>query len=183
MQINPLSLTAMGVSPRNFFFKKQHIMQIQIFTIPIYDNGDMMEEMNKFLRAHKVLELKEHFQAMPQGGAWCFCIKYLATTPRNVSNKIPSSANQEKKDYKKELDEATFNKFSILRAGRKELSAKEALPPFALFLDTELVEIAKLEEMSLSNIGKIKGIGKQKIERFVPNLLAYYQKHTKDEAS
>jgi len=34
-------------------------MQIKIFTIPISDNGSTIEEMNRFLRGNKVLEVEK----------------------------------------------------------------------------------------------------------------------------
>ena len=36
-------------------------MQIQIFTIPIYDGGDALNEVNKFLRSHRVAEIQKSF--------------------------------------------------------------------------------------------------------------------------
>jgi len=33
-------------------------MQIKLFTIPITDSGAFLEEMNRFLRANKVLEVE-----------------------------------------------------------------------------------------------------------------------------
>jgi len=32
-------------------------MQFRIFSVPVTDNGSIVEEMNRFLRAHKVLEV------------------------------------------------------------------------------------------------------------------------------
>jgi hypothetical protein len=37
-------------------------MQFKIFTIPVADDGSATEEMNRFLRGHKVLEV-EHWLA------------------------------------------------------------------------------------------------------------------------
>ena len=34
-------------------------MQFKIFTIPVVDNGTAIEEMNRFLRSHKVLEAEQ----------------------------------------------------------------------------------------------------------------------------
>ena len=33
-----------------FFFEKQHIMLIKLFTIPVGDSGGALQEMNAFLR-------------------------------------------------------------------------------------------------------------------------------------
>ena len=47
-------------------------MQIRIFQIMTGDDGRLQEDMNKFLRGHRVLDIKEHFQ----DGCWHFCVKY-----------------------------------------------------------------------------------------------------------
>ncbi len=35
-------------------------MQIKLFTIPINNVDDYNEEMNKFLRSHKIVEIEKH---------------------------------------------------------------------------------------------------------------------------
>ena len=52
-------------------------MQIKIFSIPIADSGVMQEEMNKFLRGHKVLEVQQELISTERGGIWCFCVRYI----------------------------------------------------------------------------------------------------------
>jgi hypothetical protein len=33
-------------------------MQFQLFTVPITDDGSALEELNRFLRGHKILEVE-----------------------------------------------------------------------------------------------------------------------------
>ena len=114
-------------------------MQFQIFTIPVADDGSAMEEMNRFLRSHKVLETEQQLLSTKNGAQWHFCIKYLANAqpdnkPQNIS----------KIDYKEVLDEKTFAVFSVLREVRK----------------------AALDQILPNTIKKVKGIGDKKTERF-----------------
>jgi len=36
-------------------------MQIQVFKIPVESNSSMMEEMNKFLRGNKIVDVAQEF--------------------------------------------------------------------------------------------------------------------------
>jgi superfamily II DNA helicase RecQ len=122
-------------------------MQIKIFTIPITDNGIVQEEMNKFLRGHKVLEVTQEFYQSQSGAAWCFSVKYIETPASYAQN-----TRKAKIDYRDELDEATFNIFAKLRQNRKTIAEENGIPAYAVFTDAELAEIAKLSEITAAKI-------------------------------
>ncbi|MCF8216106.1 MAG: HRDC domain-containing protein [Chlorobium sp.] len=135
-------------------------MQIQLFAIPIGDNGAALQEMNTFLKAHKILEIQQKLISNDNGANWCFCVRYVEQAFKAASE------SKAKIDYRQVLDEQTFRKFSHLRAIRKKVSATEGLSAFIVFTDEELAELAKLEEITIKSMLGIKGIGEKKIERF-----------------
>jgi len=122
-------------------------MQIKLFTIPIGDSGTALEEMNKFLRGNKILEVQNQLISNENGAYWCFCVRYiekaLGTKSEFATKKI---------DYKQVLDEATFGKFSKLREIRKKVAATEGIPAFAIFTDEELAGLAKLQEITVKTM-------------------------------
>ncbi len=59
-------------------------MQIKLFTISILDNDLGNEALNKFLRSHKILDIKQDFYAGQNGAYWCFTIKYINSKERDV---------------------------------------------------------------------------------------------------
>jgi len=140
-------------------------MQIKLFTIPIGDSGTALEEMNRFLRGNKILEVQNQLISNENGAYWCFCVRYLEKA--FVSTDEPKG----KVDYKQVLDEATFKKFSKLREIRKKVAADEGLPAFAVFTDEELAGLAKLEAISQKNMLSVKGIGDKKVERFAKHFI------------
>lgn len=143
-------------------------MQFKTFTIPIGDSGAATEELNRFLRGQKVLEVEKHFMHNDQGATWCFCVKYIET---NTTTTATNSTNT-KPDYKMLLDETAFAVFSKLRESRKKIAVEEALPAFAIFTDEELSNIAQLKPPSPTAMRGIKGIGEKKVERYAERLLA-----------
>lgn len=135
-------------------------MQIKLFTIPIGDNGTALEEMNRFLRTNKILEVQNQLISNENGAYWCFCVRYI----EKAFN--PATDHPAKVDYKQVLDEATFKRFSRLREIRKKIAADESIPAYAVFTDEELAGLAKLDAVTPQSMLSVKGIGDKKVERF-----------------
>ncbi len=135
-------------------------MQIKLFTIPIGDSGVAIEEMNRFLRANKILEVHDQLVSNENGAYWCFCVRYIERTINSVSN------DKRKVDYRKVLDDETFKKFSRLREIRKKVAADDGIPAFAVFTDEELAGLASLDTITEKGMLSVKGIGDKKVERF-----------------
>ncbi|MEI6638864.1 MAG: HRDC domain-containing protein [Chlorobium sp.] len=137
-------------------------MQIKLFTIPVGDSGAAEQELNTFLKANKVLEVENRLISNKNSACWCFCVRYAESSLPN-----PSGADHKTRpDYRKVLDEPTFNKFSALREKRKKAAIDEGVSAFIIFTDEELAALAKLDEVTEKNMLAIKGIGEKKVERF-----------------
>lgn len=138
-------------------------MQIQIFSIPMLGGEDELNELNHFLRAHRVADIRKEFVQKGDMCYWTFCITHLDT----VAIKTPEPEQRKGKiDYREVLEEHIFARFCEMRKIRKEIAEKEAIPPFAVFTDAELSEIAKQENPSLQSLKTIHGIGAKKIEKY-----------------
>lgn len=143
-------------------------MQIKVFTIPLFDNTAITEEMNSFLRCHKVLTVDRQQVTLGEQAFWTFCVTYLPQTTYENGNKT------DKVDFKEILDTPTFEVFSKLRTIRKKLADQDAVPAFAVFTDAELAEIAKLETIDAKNMLTIKGIGQKKVEKYGTQMSEQY---------
>jgi superfamily II DNA helicase RecQ len=135
-------------------------MQIRIFTIPILGGELVSEEMNVFLRSKKVLQVKEKLiNNEAEGVFWCFCVRYVDDVAATEREKI-------KVDYREVLDEASFKRFSAFREIRKKVAQEDVVPPYAVFTDGELAELAKMETVTTESIKSVKGIGDKKLEKY-----------------
>jgi len=140
-------------------------MQIKIFTIPIMGGELLTDEMNVFLRAKKVLRVKEHLVNHDSEGVyWCYSVRYVDDVTAAERDKV-------KVDFREVLDETTFKRFSALRVIRKRVAQEDAVPPFAVFTDLELAELAKVEILTPEVIKGIKGIGEKKVEKYAHHFL------------
>ena len=139
-------------------------MQIKIFTIPVLGDEQLSEEMNHFLRSHKIAGIEKSIVVNDGNSYWSFCITYLQTAVKE--NVLTIGERRNKTDYKNILSEEDFAKFSKLRICRKQLAERDAIPAYAVFTDAELAEIAKLPTCTLGEIRKISGIGEKKVEKY-----------------
>jgi ATP-dependent DNA helicase RecQ len=62
--------------------------------------------------------------------------------------------------------------FDALRAARREIAAQSGVPPYVVFHDSTLREIASLKPRNLNELAKIQGVGAAKLERYGEAMLA-----------
>ncbi len=142
-------------------------MQIKLITIPINGVEDYNEDLNKFLRSHKIVEVEKQLIQTSTGVYWCLYISY-------VSVGLAEQAPKEKIDYRLVLNDKHFAVFSELRVLRKKIAADEGVSAYIVFTDAELAEIAQLPELSVSKLKSIKGIGDKKAEKYGKLLITSY---------
>ncbi|MFA6091454.1 MAG: RecQ family ATP-dependent DNA helicase [Elusimicrobiota bacterium] len=74
------------------------------------------------------------------------------------------------RDAEPELD-ADMELFERLRRLRKMISAQLGVPPYVVFHDSALMEMAALKPRTMEEMGKVKGVGERKLERYGPAFL------------
>lgn len=144
-------------------------MQVSLHTLAPGDSR-ALDDLNRFLRGHRVLTLDRQCHE----GVWSFCVTY-----QPAAGESPASGPLPKVDYKTVLDEKTFALFSKLRELRKALAEKEHLPPYAVFTNEQLAEVAKARCTTPGDLGKIDGIGPARIEKYGPVVLTAILDHEK----
>ncbi len=142
------------------------MIQFKTFTFPVILTDERIDDVNKFMQKHRIIDFEKHLIVSEQKAFWCFIIQFDATETSSAEKK---DAN--KIDYKTMLSNDEFARFSKLRARRKEMAIEDAVPAFRIFTDAELAEIAKIEFPDANNIRAVKGIGDAKAEKYANRLL------------
>ena len=62
--------------------------------------------------------------------------------------------------------------FEALRARRRELAAEAGVPPYVVFHDSTLREIAEAKPATLSELARVQGVGEAKLKRYGEAMLA-----------
>ena len=86
-------------------------------------------------------------------------LKNGAKVEAYLKEKVSKYASSEDMDH-----DATL--FEILRAERKRIADAAKLPPFTIFHDRTLIEMATYFPRSIKSIGKMFGVGRAKLEKY-----------------
>lgn len=122
------------------------------------------DEMNAFMRSHRIVNVEKQFFATAESGYWCFCVNYLENAGVNTSSN--QQQGKPKVDYKEVLEPKQYAVFTRLREIRKQIADDNAVPAFAVFTDSELAEISKLDPLTPENMLTIKGVGQAKVDKY-----------------
>lgn len=143
-------------------------MQLKVFAVPAQGGEEAIEEMNRFLRSHRVLSIEKRM--VEEGGYWSFCVEYLERAGEGGG---PSVAERSKRgvDYKEVLSAEDFAVFAKLRDLRKEMAEKEGVPPYAVFTNEQLAALVMGKVDSREGMAKIDGIGSARIEKYAAAFL------------
>ena len=147
---------------------KNLLMQLKFFSVPLLSNGEE-EELNKFLRSVKVLDLRRELVMASESACWAICVLYLPQTGPETPASTPASkgfAAKGRIDYREVLSPDDFNIFCELRKIRKQISESDAVPPYVIFTDAELSEIVKSRVCTPESLRKINGVGAGKVEKY-----------------
>lgn len=92
---------------------------------------------------------------------------------REGHNDLYENVLRQEMEYDREL-------FEKLRALRKQIADEKAVPPFMIFSDVSLREMAHYFPSDKNNFSKIEGVGSRKLEIFGDAFLEVINKHIKE---
>jgi len=143
-------------------------MQLRVFSVPAEGSEEAVEDLNKFLRSHRVLSIEKRM--VEQGGYWSFCVEYLE---RGGEGGGPGTTDRAKRgvDYKEILSAEDFAVFAKLRDMRKEVAEKEGVPAYAVFTNEQLAAMVTGKVDTQAAMGKIDGIGSARLEKYAAAFL------------
>lgn len=138
-------------------------MQIKLYTVPVFGSEAIEEELNRFLRGHRILQLERHFCA-DNGGYWAILIEYVDGDP---VAEAPPANRRERKDFTEGLTEEEKQRFEYYKKVRKQLADEKAIPAYLVFTNEELALLSKVPDLSEETAKHIKGIAPQRLKDYV----------------
>jgi superfamily II DNA helicase RecQ len=141
-------------------------MQYKIFQY-FMPGSDSLEELNAFLRSHRISSIEKHFTTETSRSLLIFVVEY-------VDSLDPPSAfhaKGSKTDYRRELSPEQYEVFSRLRDIRKEIAEKEGVPLYNIFTNAQLAEVVLRNCVTLEDLRAIPGLGHSRIEKYGTTLV------------
>ena len=146
-------------------------LQYASFLLPVHADSAEQDELNRFLRGHRIVQTRKKLVAAKEASGWAVLVEYLDSAEKSAGEPVRG-----KVDYKEVLNAGDFTLFSKLRDIRKTLAEANGLPVYAVCTNEQLAELAKRRPKSLTECMQIEGIGQGKADKYVPALLECIKK-------
>jgi len=132
----------------------------------LIQNGYLRQDLNNF----SVLNLTEEARPLLQGKVT------LSMAKPRIKPVTPARQTRQPSTKKRVLDyDYDQTLFDSLRGLRKELADKEGVPPFVIFSDASLAEMAATRPQDQSAMLLINGVGRHKLEHYGDQFLLRIQ--------
>ncbi|MDP6630776.1 MAG: HRDC domain-containing protein [Kiritimatiellia bacterium] len=139
-------------------------MQMAFFQIPARGDTGLQEDLNRFLRSHRVLTVQREFVAQGDNSFWALAVEFLEGPA--PSGPGTSRGNKKRVDYKDVLSPADFADFAKLRDWRKAAAEQDGIPVYAIFTNEQLAAIATKRPTTTNGLQEIEGIGEAKAKKY-----------------
>lgn len=111
--------------------------------------------------------------------------RFLREKP-SLMLRIPSAPRAARREASRNptsmaLPEADRDLFEALRAKRMEIARAQNVPPYVIFHDRTLIELAAARPASAKEMAQIAGVGETKLERYGPAFLDTIMQHAAGE--
>jgi len=150
-----------------FVRRIKNYMQYAVFAVPLKSPLESTDDMNRFLRCHRVLSVDKTFHSGGDNPCWTFCVEYLDAGGTSAS--APKATV--KVDYKEVLSEAEFALYARLRELRKAMAEKEAVPAYAIFTNEQLAKMVTAKMTTATALESIDGVGPARVAKYGDHFL------------
>ena len=140
-------------------------MAFKFFTIPIHSSEAAEDELNAFVRTHKVLSVDRRWVEQGPESFWAICFTYA---DRAASGGSVSRGGRQRRsvDYREVLNEEDFAVFAKLRELRKELAQPTGAPVYTIFNNEQLAQMVQKRVRTKADLEAILGAGDARIEKY-----------------
>ena len=146
--------------------------QLSVFGIVDRDEARLLQPVARALQARGSLVATEHGGLMFGRDA-----RAILTGETRVEIVQPPVARKERRNRDGAANPVGDPLFEALRALRRELAAEAQVPPYVIFHDAVLREMALTRPASLAELGAISGVGARKLEAYGDAFLAVIRRN------
>ncbi len=120
---------------------------------------------------YNTLEPTSSAREVLRGGVQLLLRVAAAKPKRGKTARAPASSRGKDRLPPMPLDDAGLARFAALKAWRTEVAREHNLPPYVVFHDSTLAEMARSGPMSLAELSGISGVGVKKLEAYGREIL------------
>jgi ATP-dependent DNA helicase RecQ len=150
------------------------MLQIRVFTLRFSEATDGFldqDALNAFMSDKEIVDIREEFFIKNNIPYWSVMIRYSGASEQSEQEHVLSKKEARKDEYSAILTEESTPLFNLLREWRNERARKDNMPPYILFTNKQLAEIAAKCPDTLTKLSTVEGVGKAKIEKYGKDIL------------
>jgi ATP-dependent DNA helicase RecQ len=145
--------------------------QLSVFGIVSGDEARLIKPVARALQAQGHLSANEHGGLLLAGAS-----RALLKGEMTLQIVVPPKTRKDRSDSHGDRANAANNPlFDALRTKRRELATKAGVPPYVIFHDATLRELAERRPANLSDFAHISGVGARKLEAYGAAFLSVIQ--------
>jgi len=137
------------------------LTQYASFFISPFSEKSVAEELNAFLRSHRIVNVEKRLIDGERGTGWVFLIEY-----GNDGSKNTSGASSQRIDYREVFNPVEYALFDKLRNLRKDAADKSGIPVYAVFTNEQLASMVKKPPKTAKDLLSINGVGESRIKQY-----------------
>ena len=137
------------------------LTQYVSFYVSPFGERSVTDELNTFLRSHRIVNVEKRLIDGERGTGWVFLVEYGSD-----GGKASSGNTGQRVDYREILNTAEYALFDKLRTLRKELSEKQGIPVYTVFTNEQLAAMVKKPPKTTKDMLAIAGVGEAKVKQY-----------------
>ena len=148
--------------------------RLSVFGIVGEDEARLLQPLSRALQARGTLVATEH-GGLKLGGEAKAILK--GDQRVDIVQPPPKSERASRKERNRAANPVGDPLFDALRELRRELAAEAQLPPYVIFHDATLREMAAIKPASASELAEVGGVGARKLEAYGEAFLAVIRRY------
>ena len=137
------------------------LTQYASFYVSPFGEKSVTDELNAFLRSHRIINVEKKLIDGERGTGWVFLVEYV-----NSDGKNPSNTQSQKIDYREVLNPVEYALYDKLRNMRKEIAEKAGIPVYAVFTNDQLACMVKKPPKTAKDLLSISGVGEARVKQY-----------------
>ncbi|MCL1864925.1 MAG: HRDC domain-containing protein [Spirochaetes bacterium] len=147
------------------------------FYVSPFGEKSVTDELNTFLRSHRIVNVEKRLIDGERGTGWVFLVEYGIDGGKNPSN------STQRIDYREVFNASEYALFDKLRNLRKAVAEKSGIPVYAVFTNDQLGAMVKKPPKTAKDLLSIAGIGESRVKQYGEAFLNLFltEEQTEDE--
>jgi len=137
------------------------LTQYASFYVSPFGERTVTDELNVFLRSHRIVNVEKRLIDGERGTGWVFLIEY-----GNIDTKNSAPSSSQRIDYREVLNPTEYALYDKLRDLRKQIAEKAGIPIYAVFTNDQLAGMVKKPPKSPKDLLSISGIGEARVKQY-----------------